>query len=499
MKRFLGFDLGASSGRAIVGNLENGILKLDEIHRFSNSYVKVINSMYWDFLKIFTEIREGLQKYSNKYGSELQGIGIDTWGVDFVLLDEFNEPVGPIYCYRDKRTDGMLEKMFTLIPKKQIFSQTGIQFLPINSSTQLFSMLQNKQEHFSLVKTFLMLPDYINFLLSGKKYSEFSIATTSQLFNPRKMDWAYDVIKGLKLDLQWFPEIIMPGTIIGNLDKGIAQNVNLSKDTKIIASLCHDTGSAVAAVPVDMKKYKTCEWAYISSGTWSLMGLELDKPLINENVLKYNFTNEGGINGTIRFLKNITGLWLIQECKKIWDNENLGLSWDDIGKEAEKAPPFQSFIDPNDLIFLNPENMIEAIKNYCKKHNEIIPESIGEISRTIYESLAFKYKEILDILEILTKVKIKVLYIVGGGCKNELLNKFASNALNIPVIAGPEEATAIGNILVQAYAMGDIRDILELREIVRNSFAPKHYYPQDHKKWNEAYKKYLNMQNNGIQ
>lgn len=491
MRKYLGVDLGASAGRAIVGILEGNILKLDEIYRFSNGGIRAFNSLYWDTLRLYQEILTSIKNYAKKYGDDVDGIGIDTWGVDFVLLDSFNEPVGFNHHYRDKRTDGMLEEMFKVVPKEEIFNQTGIQFMPLNSSTQLFSMVYNKSPQLSITKTFLMMPDFFNFLLSGVKCSEYSIATTSQLFNPINKDWAYNLIKKLKLKPEWFCKIVKPGTMLGKIQENVAEEVGLNKNIEIIAPACHDTGSAVASVPVDMNKYDRGEWAYLSSGTWSLLGVELEKPLINKIVQKYNFTNEGGVDGTIRFLKNITGLWLIQECKRAWDDESLNLSWDDIMQQVEDAPPFKSFINPDDPIFLNPHNIIDAIKNYCKSHAQQPPETIGEISRTIFESLAFRYKQVIEYLEDITKNKIKILHIIGGGSQNSLLNQFASNALNLPIEAGPGEATVIGNILVQAMATNQIDSLQQLRNVVRNSFLISKYTPRNTSDWQTGYKVYL--------
>ncbi len=487
----IAFDLGASNVRVTVGTLEdNKTLKLDVVYRFKNYGVSIYDSLYWDILHILEKIKKGLRLCSEKYGcNSFSSLGVTTWGVDFVLLDENDEILAPIHHYRDSRTDGMLEKMFEVVPKKEIFEQTGVQFLQINGSTQIFSMVSNKSPRISITKTFLMLPDYFNFLLSGVKASEYSDATTSQLYNPVKKDWAYDLIKRLGLNSEWFCKIVQPGTILGNIQDYIAEDVGLNKNTKVIAPLTHDTGSAVAATPVDMKKYERGEWAYLSSGTWSLIGVELNEPLLNQNALEYNFINEGGIDGTIRFLKNLSGLWLIQECKRIWDKENKNLGWNDIKEEAKNAPPFRNFINVDDPAFLNPSNMISAIQEYCKAHGQEPPETVGEISLTIFESLAFRYKNVLEKLEEIIEKKIKILHIIGGGSQNELLNQFTANALNIPIEAGPSEATAIGNILVQALALGHIKNVAELRRIVKNSFPIKEFFPEEIEKWEQEYKK----------
>jgi rhamnulokinase len=491
--RVLAFDIGASSGRAMVGTLIDNQLKLDELYRFPNEGVRIFDSLYWNILNIFQEIKKSLSLYVDTYGSQLESIGIDTWGVDFVLLDEKDELVGPVYHYRDKRTEGILEQMLKDNPKEIIFNQTGIQFIPINSSIQLYSMVLNHPEKLNLVKSFLMIPDYLNYLLTKIKVSEYSIATTSQLYNPIKKNWAYDIIQKLGLNPTWFQKVVSPGTIIEKIHKNVADEVKLDKETKIISPLSHDTGSAVAAVPVDMKKYERNEWAYISSGTWSLMGVELEAPLINKKSFAYNFTNEGGIEGTIRLLKNLTGLWLIQECKHLWNLEGANITWEDIEKEAKTNPPFNYFINIDDPLFLNPPNMIKAIQDYCKRKNEKIPKTIGQISRAIFEGLAFRYRYTFDQLEDLIEKKLKIVHIIGGGSQNSLLNQFTANILNVPIKAGPIEATAIGNILVQALGVGKIKSVPELRNIVRNSFEMKDYIPEGINDWNNAYNIYLKV------
>ncbi|MHA2393893.1 MAG: rhamnulokinase [Promethearchaeota archaeon] len=493
MTRTLAIDLGASSGKIMVGLLENEILTLDEIYRFSNESILINNSLYWDVLRLFKKIKIGLSDYVKKYGADLDSIGIDTWGVDFVLLDENDDLLGPIHHYRNKRTEGISDILFEVVSKEEIFTQTGIQFMPINTIIQLYSMVVHNSPRLLVGKTFLMLPDYFNFLLSGVKRCEYTEASTSQLCNPVKRDWAYDIIKKLNLNLDLFAQIVPPGTILGNIQDSIAKETGLKEDTKVILPPTHDTGSAVAAVPVDMDKYGSGEWAYLSSGTWSLLGVERNEPLINDKVLEYNFTNEGGINNTTRFLKNIIGLWLIQECKKIWDRKEPELSWEKLEQQAEKAIPFQNYINLDDPIFLNPPNMIDAIKECSGELNQAPLETIGQISRVIFENLVFKYKQVFDQLENLTGTKIKILHIIGGGSQNEMVNQFTANALNIPVRAGPSEATSIGNNLSQALALGEIENIKHLRQIVRNSFRIKEYTPKNSKQWNNAYEEYLTI------
>ena len=490
MKQFLAFDIGASSGRAIVGLLDKKKLILDEIYRFPNGAIKKNDSLIWDISAIYSELIKGLEVYKEKYGKLIDGIGIDTWGVDFVLLDKNHELIDACYHYRDTRTQGMLEKMFKCVSKKEIFENTGIQFMELNTSTQLFSLIHNNSQHLKESETLLMVPDYLNYLLCGKKSTEYSIATTTQLFNPKTSDWSQELIEKLDLNYKLFQKIIPSGTILGNLHKEIRQDLGLN-NVKVIAPACHDTGSAIAAVPVDMKKYKRGEWAYLSSGTWSLLGVELVEPIINEKSLEYNFTNEGGVETTIRFLKNVTGLWIIQECKNEWEKQGMSYSWDEIITSARDSTPFQSFINPDDSKFYNPSSMIKAIQSYCNSSNQITPKTYGEISRTIFESLAFRYKQIIEFIENITNIRIKILHIIGGGSSNQLLNQFTSNSLNIPIKAGPMEATAIGNILIQAKATGLIHSLDELRDIVIKSFPIKSFYPEDVEVWVSGYENFL--------
>ena len=489
----IGIDLGASNGRIIVGKLDNEKnLELDIIYRFKNYGISIKDSLYWDILNIINKIKKGLRKCSEKYKDEgFVSLGLTSWGVDFILLDENDELISPVHHYRDKRTENILEKLFEIVSKKEIFNQTGIQIMPFNTVTQLFSMKLQNSQRLPIAKTLLMLPDYFNYLLSGEKYCEYSEATTSQLYNPVTRNWAYDLITKLNLNPDWFGEIIQPGTILGDLQEDIAHETGISNKTKVIVPTTHDTGSAIVAVPVDMDKYKQGQWAYLSSGTWSLLGVEMTDPLINEKVLQFNFTNEGGFNNTICFLKNISGLWLIQECKRIWEKEGLQLSWEKIEQEAQDSQAFRNFFYPDDTRFLNPTDMIEEIKKCCDIQDQAPPETIGQISRAVFENLAFRYKQVFDQLEYLTGEKIKILFIIGGGSQNNLLNQFTANVLNIPVKAGPIEATAIGNILVQALALGEIKNIINLRHIVKSSFKSKVYFPKDKENWEKAYKNYL--------
>ncbi|MHA1144216.1 MAG: rhamnulokinase [Candidatus Helarchaeota archaeon] len=491
MKKYLVFDLGASSGRAMLGILDDKLLKLHEIHRFSNKGIRVFDSLYWDVLHLFEEMKIGLKKAAEKYGSRFDGISTDSWGVDFVLLDENANSVGFVHHYRDNRTNGMLDKMLKVVSKKEIFERTGIQFMQLNTSCQLYSIVKAKAPQLAITKSFLMIADYFNFLLSGQKCQERSLASTTQLYEPVKKEWARDIIEKLKLKFEWFPRLVDSGTIIGPLFPTVAAETGVDGVSPVIASLSHDTACAVAAVPVE-QNIKT--WAFISSGTWSLMGLELKQPIINDAVLDCNLTNESGAFGTTRFLKNIMGLWLIQECKNLWERRNgKKISFDDISKWAEKAEPFKTHVDPDDIAFLNPPNMIEALLDHVEARNQKPPTEMGEVARMIFEGLAFRYREVLEQLQKFSPDRIEKIYIVGGGSKNELLCQFTANATGLPVDAGPAEATAIGNILMQAIATKQLKSFKEMRKIVRNSFEIKTYLPKNVSEWDEMYETHLKI------
>ncbi|PIE35403.1 rhamnulokinase [candidate division KSB3 bacterium] len=488
VKRFLAYDLGASSGRAIVGILENGTLRIEELHRFFNGPTTILGTMYWNVLQLFTDMKHALALYRQEYGPALHGIGFDTWGVDFGLLDKNGDLVGNPVHYRDSRTDGMVEEAFKRVGKEYIFEQTGIQFMQLNTLFQLFSMAVHESPHFKTADTMLMMPSLFMYFFTGKKVNEYTHVTTSQMYNPRTQDWAYDLLKQLEIPTNILQaDIIAPGTIVGDLLPELADPAGLGR-VPVIAVGSHDTASAVAAVPA-----KGEAWAYLSSGTWSLLGLELTDPIINKDSLHFNTTNEGGIDGTYRFLKNIIGLWLVQECKRIWDQEGGQLGFGELMQEAEKATPFKAFINPNDDSFLNPSHMPQAIIDFCRNSSQDTPENYGEVIRCALESLAMTYRDVLEKMEQLRGKPIEVLHMVGGGIQNTLLCQLTANATGKTVVAGPVEATAIGNIMVQALATGDIKSLQEGREIVRQSYDTVIYTPQDTKGWQEAYLRYQEL------
>ena len=483
--KFLALDLGAESGRGVVGSLDNGKLTLEEFHRFSNGPVVLPNGMYWDTLGIFTELKAAISAARAKHGDDILGIGIDTWGVDYGLLGKGDILLENPYHYRDSRTEGMMAEVFKRVPKAEVFERTGIQFLELNTLYQLMAMVLQGSPVLPLAECLLLMPDLLNFWFTGVKVSEFSIATTSQCYDPRQRDWAFDMLDKLGIPSGIFGPIVPPGTIIGNLRPTIAEEIGCGA-IPIIAPGCHDTASAVAAVPAEGD-----DSVYISSGTWSLMGVEIKQPVINEAALANNITNEGGVCGTFRFLKNIMGLWLVQECRRAWQRAGETLNYDQITSLAKAAPAFAAFVQPDDWNFVRPGDMPNRIQEYCVNSGQAAPQDKGAIIRCALESLAFRYRWVLERLEELTGKKRSTINIVGGGCQNALLCQFTADATGRTVIAGPVEATATGNILLQALALGHISSLEEGRAIVRNSFDVITYEPQNAAAWDAAYPRYL--------
>ena len=481
--KFLAFDFGAESGRAIVGILENEKIHLEEIHRFPNRQIKILEHLHWDVNALFEEIKTGLKFAVQKGHGDIQSIGIDTWGVDFGFIGKKNDILGLPYCYRDVRTNGMMEKVFEKISRDEIYSITGIQFMQINSLYQLYSEKFLSESLLNSCDKILFIPDLLNFLLTGKKKSEYTIASTSQLLNAKTKQFDKRIFSALDLPIEKMAPIVMPGAVIGNLLPDIENEIGLS-NVDVIAVGCHDTANAIAAVPAQKNN-----WSFLSSGTWSLIGIETNHPIINEQSLKNNFTNEGGVNNTITFLKNVTGLWLLQQTRKSFQNKGENYNYDEFSNMAIESEPFKFFIDPDDPSFLNPPDMVEAIKKYCEKTDQHSPETIVEFARTILEGLAFKYKEVIDNINLMTGRKIEQLHVVGGGSKNEVLNQFTSDACGILVIAGPVEATALGNIIVQAISKGRIESIQKGRELITKSFPVKTYYPHNSERWKEINRK----------
>lgn len=485
--KVLAYDFGASSGRTILGKFDGRKVTLEELHRFSNDPVYVKDALYWDTLRLFYEIKQGLLKAKHSGNRNISSLGIDTWGVDFGLLDAEGQLIGNAYHYRDSRTDGIVEQAFKLVDKDEMFRITGIQFMQINTIFQLYSMVLKNSPSLKYAKTLLFTPDLFNYLLTGIKSTEYTIASTSQMLDANKKIWAKDMLKNLNIPTDILTDIVKPGTNIGTIQKSVADELDIDQ-TPVISVASHDTGSAVVSVPAQEDDY-----IYLSSGTWSLMGIESSQPIINDNALKYNFTNEGGFNDKIRFLKNITGLWIIQECRRAWIKAGENIGFGEMGELAAKATPFKCFIDTEHPTFATPGDMPQKIQDFCSKTGQYIPQSKGEIVRCVLESLAFRYKWVVNKLEEINHKQFPVLHIIGGGVQDKLLCQFTANATKKHVITGPIEATAIGNILVQLMTLGEVSNLSQAREIVRSSFPTKEYSPVDQDSWDEAYNEYLNI------
>ncbi|MFF2446419.1 rhamnulokinase [Neobacillus sp. NPDC058068] len=464
-KYSIAVDIGASSGRLILGYLEKGLLKLEEIHRFENKMVKKGDSFCWEADKLFQEIKNGLKK-CKELGIKPDSIGIDTWAVDFVLLDDEDQPLTEAVSYRDPRTDGMMEQVFEKIMKERLYLETGIQFQKFNTIYQLYSLKQNSPEILEKAKSFLMIPDYFNFLLTGKKANEYTNATSTQLVNAFTKKWDHGLLDLLGINKEMFQEMKTPKTVLGTLKEELVSELGF--DLQVILPATHDTGSAVAAVPEEDQTI------YISSGTWSLIGVENDFPICITKALDYNFTNEGGIDYQYRFLKNIMGLWMIQEVKRNYNDE---YSFAELVDLASAVNDFKAIVNVNNDRFLKPDNMVQEIMNYCVETGQQIPVTPGEVAKCVYDSLAVSYQEAIHEIEEIFEKEFEKINVIGGGCQNERLNQLVADVTKKEVHAGPVEATAIGNIAAQLMALDEIQDSKEARLIVKKSFEIKKYVP----------------------
>jgi rhamnulokinase len=480
-KLFLAIDLGAESGRAMLGRIDEH-LTLNEVHRFPNGPVRVGEHIHWDVLRLWTELQNGLRIAAGT--GPLAGIGVDTWGVDFGLLDASDRLIGNPYHYRDSRTNGMIEAAGRIVPLEEIYQQTGIQFMQLNTLFQLFAMRQENDPALQSARMFLTMPDLFNFWLTGVKVNEFTDATTTQCYNPREKRWASELLAALGIPQPIFGQIVPAGTALEPLRASIAEDASCER-IPVIAVGSHDTASAVAAVPA-----KGNDFIYISSGTWSLIGIESHEPIINADSLKYNLTNEGGVYDTIRFLKNIMGMWLLQECRRQWAKTGKSYSYDELTKLASEAPALRSFVYVGDNRFLPPGDMVARIQAFCSETNQPTPQSHAEVMRCIIESLALEYRWATEKLRELSGKALPVIHIIGGGSRNRLLNQFTANATGCQVIAGPVEATAIGNILLQAIGLRYLSSLEEGRALVLRSFNVTSYEPQISAAWDEAYNRY---------
>ncbi len=485
MKNLLAFDLGASNGRAILGQLENGKLTMRELHRFENNFVEMNGVYYWDLPYLFNQLKLGLLAFKQANVGDLDCFGIDTWGVDFGLLDKNGHLLGNPRAYRYS-VDEDMEEVWKIVDFPTLFKRTGIATMNFNTVYQLYRRKRQDDVTLEQAKTLLLIPDLLGYFLTGEMKSEYTNVTTCMLYNPSTKDWDWETIDALGLPRNIFTPIDQAGTLRGKLRPEIAKELGLN-EANFAAVGTHDTASAVAAIP------GTGSFAFCSSGTWSLFGVETDEPLLSEEVRNANFSNEGTIQGGFRPLKNIMGMWLIQECRRQWQKEGMNLSWNEIVELAKKAEPFASIIDPDYGEFFAGGRMVEKIQEFCRKTGQKVPEGVGEIARCIYESLALKYRWALEHLEKMKGQRIDALNIVGGGCNNKFLDQLVADSIDRPVTIGPVEGAAIGNLLSQAMALGEIKDLEELRQVVRNSEAVETFTPNHTPEWEAAYTRLLSL------
>ena len=496
-RRYIAVDLGAESGRVMLGVVSADKLRIEEVHRFSNGPVEQDGSLHWDFARLLSEIKTGIGKAAGRAGGEVAGIGVDSWGVDFGLLDEKGNLIENPYHYRDSHTNGMLAKAFELMPKRDIYEHTGIQFLQFNSVYQLLSMRLADSPVLAKANRLIFIANLVSYFLSGNPCAEYTLASTSQLMDMRTGKWSRTIFEKMNLPMGIMPDVIGPGKVVGKLTKTVANEIGCG-EIPVIAVGSHDTASAVAAVPASPDSHQASrggpadektKWAYLSSGTWSVMGIETSKAIINDKTFAHQFTNEGGVEGTIRLLKNIMGLWLVQECRRQWQKDGEDLSYAQLTAMAQKARPFAATMNIDTGEFLAPGDMPRRINEHLTQKGQQPIKNKGQMVRVLLECLALKYYEEINRLEEVIGKKIDCLHVVGGGSQNELLNQFTANAIGKKVIAGPAEATAIGNVLMQARATGHIKRLADGRRLVGNSFALKEYQPEDTATWKKQCKK----------
>lgn len=485
---FLAFDLGATSGRAVAGTLKEGKFTLEEIHRFPNSIIEENGKFFWDIERLFNELKQALVKCV-ELNIRPQSIGIDTWGVDFGYIGHDGKVIGNPRAYRDPYTEGAPKEYFKIIPREELYRRTGIQIMNFNSLYQLFAAKREGCERLAAAHKILFMPDLLGYMLTGNMVCEYTEATTSQMVNPYTKQFDRELLTQAGIDSDILLPITMPGKPVGVLKEDIARETGIGP-VPIISVAGHDTASAIAAIPATDKNF-----VFLSSGTWSLMGIECEEPIINDDTCRLNLTNEGGIDGTTCFLNNITGMWLLEQCRKEWESKGEKLGYSDIVSMAEEAEPFAILIDPNDPLFSNPKSMPDAIAAYCRATGQATPQDKAQTVRCIFESLALCYRETLDSIKEVSPHPIEKMYIIGGGAKNNLMNSFTACATGLPVVAGPAEATAIGNCIIQARAAGLAGNRWEMRSIVGNATECSTFSPTDNARWQQAYEKYKAIKN----
>ncbi len=473
MTRLIAIDLGNESGRVMEIGFDGGRISSAEIHRFPNNPVTVSGTLHWDVLRLWHEIQQGL---SQALGQPADGIAVDSFGVDFGLLDEHGNLIGNPVHMRDRRTEGMMDWVLDRVPRETLFRRTGIGFYVINSLYQLAALVNRDPWQLHVARTLLTMPNLFNYWLTGEKLSEFTHTTTTQCYNPSTGDWDRETLETLSIPTGIFPPVVQPGTKIGAYC-----------GVPVFTVASHDTGSAVVAVPT-----RTPNYAYISSGTWSLFGVEVRQPILSAAAMDANFTNEGGAGGTFRPLKMVMGLWIIQQCRAAWRQQGLDADYGHLLAQAEAEPPFASFIDPDDPVFFPPGDMPNRVRTFCKNTGQAVPQSAGQVIRCILESLALKYRSVLEELVRVTGQSVDALHIVGGGAQSLLLCQMTADATGCPVFAGPVEATALGNGLVQLIARGELRDLADARQVVRASYPPRQYEPEHREDWEQAYEQFRN-------
>ncbi|MGN1256216.1 MAG: rhamnulokinase family protein [Bacteroidaceae bacterium] len=482
---FMAVDLGATSGRTILGSVENGQLIQRELTRFPNRITQLGGHFYWDIYALYAEIIRALRQVAEQ-GIELKSIGIDTWGVDFVCIGKDGNILRNPFSYRDPHTEGTMEEFFQKVPKEEVYQRTGIQFMNFNTLFQLAAMRKHKDSALEAAGKVLFIPDALGYMLTGEAVCEYTILSTSQMLDPRTKRIDPVLMQAVGLTEDQFGRYVNPSDIVGTLTPEIQKMTGLGP-VPVVAVAGHDTGAAVAAVPAKDERY-----AYLSCGTWSLLGIETKDAIINKESYDYNFTNEGGIEGTTRFLKNICGMWLLERCRQEWTDAPADVN--EINSQAMEATPFRSLVNPDDPRFANPESMVQAIQDFCRETNQPVPEDYRQIARCIFESLALRYRQVLDYLKQLAPFSIEKLHVIGGGTYNTYLMQMTADSIEMPVITGPVEGTAIGNIMLQAKAAGVVGDMFDMRRIIANSIETRTYQPQHSKEWDEAYERFLNIQ-----
>lgn len=485
----LALDLGASSYRAVVGEIDESGRRVRVVwtERWPNQMISVGPRLYWDILGIWASVKTSVRQAYRTYREMLASIGIDSWGVDFVLIDSLGELVGLPVAYRDQRTEGVMEEVFKRVPREEVYRMTGVQFMRINTLYQLYSMILRRDPKLGVARRLLMIPDLLHYWLSGEAYTEYTNASTTQLLDPWRRTWSWELIERLGIPREIFPEIVEPGTVLGRLSEALARELGVSREVLVTAPATHDTASAVAAGPM-----VSGDTAYISSGTWSLVGVELESPLVTREAMELNFTNEGGVFGTIRFLKNVQGMWIIEEVRRVLrEREGVDLSYDEINRLASSTERVRAFIDPDHESLVAPRDMVEAVYRYIEETGQERPTGYGELFKTIYTSLVLKYRLVIEQLERVTGRRIRAVNIFGGASRNEFLNQLIADATERVVYAGPDEASSLGNILVQARGLGLVRSLRELREYVRNSCEIRTFYPRGAGLYEDYYEEFL--------